>query len=67
MNMISIIEDCLDSKAVIKYLGMQMGDVKKTYADINHAKNLLRYNPTTNISEGIKKFIDWFKIYKKIS
>ena len=67
MDMISIIEECLGKKADIQYLGMQKGDVKKTFADINHARELLGYNPKTKISLGIKIFIEWFKNFKNLS
>lgn len=67
MDMITIIEKCLGKKAEIEYLGMQKGDVKKTFADISHARDLLGYNPKTKISLGIKIFIEWFKSFKNIS
>ena len=44
---------------------MQLGDVKRTFADIEHSKQKLNYTPTTKIVEGIPKFIDWFKKYNK--
>ena len=53
----------LGKKAEIEYLGMQKGDVKKTFADISHARDLLGYNPKTKISLGIKIFIEWFKSF----
>jgi UDP-glucuronate 4-epimerase len=39
---------------------MQLGDVEKTYADIESAKEKLGYSPKTDVQEGIDKFIDWF-------
>ena len=39
---------------------MQAGDVQKTKANINKAKNLIGYNPRTNFQNGIKKFMEWF-------
>ena len=44
---------------------MQPGDVKRTFADIEHSKQKLNYTPTTKIVEGIPRFIDWFKKYNK--
>ena len=63
MDMIAVIENYLDKKAKIKYLGMQRGDVKKTFADIDHSKKKLGYNPKTSINEGVVKFIDWYNDY----
>ena len=45
---------------------MQLGDVPTTYADIKKAKRLLNYNPKTNIEEGVKKFVEWYKTHYKI-
>ncbi len=43
----------------IIHKGMQEGDVDITYANIDKAKRLLGYQPTTTFEEGLKKFIDW--------
>jgi UDP-glucuronate 4-epimerase len=40
---------------------MQPGDVPQTFADISKARRLLNYNPQTQIEEGIKKFVEWFR------
>ena len=42
---------------------MQPGDVDKTYADISKAKTMIGYDPQTNFSEGIRKFVEWYKRY----
>jgi UDP-glucuronate 4-epimerase len=39
--------------------GMQEGDVDITYANIDKAKKILGYQPTTTFEEGLKKFIEW--------
>ena len=67
MVMIKHIENALDKKAEINYLDIQPGDVKNTYADINHAKEKLDYCQKTSIKDGIPKFIKWFKRYHKIN
>jgi len=64
MDMIRIIEKNLGIKADINFLDLQKGDVEKTFADIDHSKKMLGYVPETSISEGIPKFIDWYKTYK---
>jgi UDP-glucose 4-epimerase len=35
--------------------------VEITYADNARAKELLGYEPTTSIEEGMKKFIKWYE------
>ena len=42
---------------------MQPGDVPATYADIEASRRDLGFEPTTPISVGIPKFIDWYKDY----
>tara|TARA_Y100000768_G_scaffold387071_1_gene377157 strand:+ start:500 stop:1459 length:960 start_codon:yes stop_codon:yes gene_type:complete len=63
MEMIGYIEQELGKKVEFDYLDMQPGDVKETFANIEHAKNKLNYNPKTSINEGIPKFIKWYKSY----
>tara|TARA_Y100000591_G_C21826723_1_gene697109 strand:- start:796 stop:1758 length:963 start_codon:yes stop_codon:yes gene_type:complete len=60
MDLIGCIEKTLKKPAKIDFLKMQLGDVKNTFADIEHSKKMLNFNPSTSIQEGIPKFIDWF-------
>jgi UDP-glucuronate 4-epimerase len=62
-DFISAIEIATNKKAIKKYLPMQPGDVKKTYANINEAKNVLNFNPETSITKGVKNFVDWYVQY----
>ena len=59
LDMISIIEESLDKKAIKEFLPMQPGDVNKTVCDYSKAKNLLGYEPKTSFKQGIAKFIEW--------
>ena len=59
-NLIELLEENLDKKAVINRQPMQPGDVPMTYADISKARDLLGYNPKTKIENGIPKFVEWF-------
>ncbi|MBU3217153.1 GDP-mannose 4,6-dehydratase [Clostridium estertheticum] len=59
--MIERIEIELSTKAIMKYLPMQPGDVNITYANISKSKEILGYNPITNFDYGIHKFVKWFK------
>ena len=44
---------------------MQMGDVQRTWADVNELIKDYSYKPSTNIEEGIKEFVSWYKEYYK--
>ena len=59
-QMLSTIEETLDKKANKILLPMQPGDVEKTNANIDKAKALIGYHPTTHFQNGIKKFVEWF-------
>lgn len=60
-QMIEIIGKVLEVTPNIEQLPMQKGDVEKTYACIEKAKELLGYEPETSFEEGIKKFVKWYK------
>jgi len=59
-DLIAAIENALGKKAKINQLPEQPGDMPLTCADISKARKLLGYNPTTKLSEGLPRFIDWF-------
>ena len=59
-DLIVAIENALGKKAKINQLPEQPGDMPLTCAGISKARKLLGYNPTTRLSEGLPKFIDWF-------
>jgi len=59
-DLIAAIENALGKKAKINRLPEQPGDVPLTYADIAKARKLLGYDPSTRLSDGLPRFIDWF-------
>ncbi len=62
-DFINEIEEYLGLKVIKNYLPMQVGDVKKTFANCNLLYDLTGYKPKTGIKEGIKKFCDWYEVY----
>jgi len=54
------IEKALGKKAIIERLPEQQGDMPLTAADITKARQMLGYNPQTQIREGIPKFVEWY-------
>jgi len=59
-ELISLLEQNLDMSAIIDRQPLQPGDVPITFADITKSRELLGYNPTTKIADGIPKFVEWF-------
>ena len=59
-ELISLIEENLQKKAIIEWLPDQPGDVPVTFADIGKARRLLGYTPCIDIKEGAGRFVEWF-------
>src|SRR5437667_7988951 len=59
-DLIAAIEKALGKKAKINQLPEQPGDMPLTCADISKARKLLAYKPTTRLSDGLPRFIEWF-------
>ena len=60
MDYIEAIENALGKKAVKTYLPMQPGDVYKTFADVSDLEEKLNYHPATPVSEGVRRFVEWY-------
>ena len=60
-ELIATLEQALGISAQIQVLPEQPGDVPLTFADISKARELLHYRPHTPISEGIPRFVEWFR------
>jgi len=48
--------------AIIDRQPPQPGDVPQTYADISKARAALHYDPKTQIEEGLRRFVEWFRM-----
>jgi UDP-glucuronate 4-epimerase len=63
MDVVHLIEENLGKKAKIDLQPMQPGDVPESFADIDKSKNLLGFQPKTDVEKGIKQFIQWYFQY----
>lgn len=69
MNFIYSLENALSSSLNRKvefkknFMPIKPGDVKATYASIDKLKDKTGYSPTTQISEGLRRFTDWYVEY----
>lgn len=61
LDFITQMEMSLGKEATKEMLPMQMGDVKRTWANVEGLINDYNYKPNTSLSLGIKEFINWFK------
>ena len=65
LDLVKLIESAAGRKARLKFTRSQPGDVFMTYANIRKAKKMLEYLPKTNISEGLARFVEWYKVKQK--
>jgi UDP-glucuronate 4-epimerase len=65
--LVSVIEEALEKKAMIKNMMMPPGDVPVTYAGISKARALLDYQPKISIEEGVSLFVKWYLANKVIA
>ena len=63
MTFIETIEKACGRQAQKNMLPMQPGDVKATYANIDALRDAVGFTPSTPLTVGIGKFVDWYKTY----
>jgi len=63
LDFIEAIEDELGQKAERNYMDMQPGDVPATWADSSLLRTLTGYTPETNVRQGVRKFVEWYREY----
>ena len=63
---IEALETSLGRKAVLRLLPMQPGDVPDTHADITELKRATGYTPTISVSEGVDRFVRWYREYYEV-
>ena len=59
-DFIAAIEQAAGVTAQKNYLPMQAGDVYQTYADMERLKNAVDFKPSVALTDGMKKFVDWY-------
>jgi UDP-glucuronate 4-epimerase len=62
-DFIDAIEQELGKKAIRNYMDMQPGDVPATWADAGLLRRLTGYAPQTDIREGVRHFVTWYREY----
>lgn len=61
LDFIHTIEQVTGRKAKMKMMGMQPGDVARTYADTTRLQRDYGYKPSTSIEEGVRQLYEWYK------
>jgi UDP-glucuronate 4-epimerase len=63
LDFIATLERALGRTAIKQMTPMQVGDVLSTYADIEATRRDFGFAPKTPISEGIPRFVAWYREY----
>lgn len=63
---IEAIESAVGKKAIKELLPLQAGDVPDTYADVSELELQLNYRPQTTVTEGIGRFVQWFRTFYQV-
>jgi UDP-glucuronate 4-epimerase len=63
VDFVSAIEAECGRPAIRNYMEMQKGDVPATWADATLLENLTGYRPQTDVAEGIRQFVAWYRDY----
>jgi len=66
MRFINALESALGKEAEKVYMGMQLGDVLRTYADVSDLERDINFKPSTSIEDGLQKFVEWYLEYYKV-
>lgn len=65
LTVISMIEKFLGKRAKIANKEFHVADIKETWADITKAKQLLNWEPTVGLDEGIRRCVEWYQENKQ--
>ena len=66
LDFIRAIEKSTGIQAIKNFMPMQSGDVPATWADTSLLGALTGYKPSTDISEGVQEFVNWYRNYYNI-
>lgn len=65
MEFVKVLEKKIGKKANMKFIQMQNGDVKTTFADTSKIAKF-NYSPKISINIGLSLFVDWYLEYFKV-
>jgi UDP-glucuronate 4-epimerase len=66
LHFIAVLEACLGRTAEKQLLPMQLGDVPETYADVDDLMRDVGFKPSTPITTGIARFVEWYRQYYQV-
>lgn len=63
LRFIEVLASAIGKKVEMRFLPMQLGDVKETFADIAQLSGDYGWAPTTTIDVGLPRFVEWYWEY----
>ena len=63
MAYIEALEQALGKTAMKNFLPLQDGDVPATYADTSELNRVTDFSPSTPVTEGVRRFVEWYRSY----
>lgn len=63
LTLVRLLEEGLGRRAVVRTAPRPEADVEETFADITAIRELTGFQPRTSLSEGIPRFVDWFRSF----
>ena len=65
-DFIATLEGLLGKEANKQLVGMQPGDVYRTAANIDAARALVGFEPSTDLATGLERFVAWYRDYYQV-
>lgn len=66
MDLIGLLEKHSGCSARLTMLPMQAGDVRATFAETEDLQRDFGFSPATDINEGVRRFVDWYRSYYRV-
>ena len=66
LEVVRLLEEAIGKKAERELSPMQPGDVPATCADVDDLMRDVDFKPSTPITDGISRFIDWYRSYHRL-
>ena len=66
LDFVEAIEGALGQRATKHMMPMQPGDVPATWADATLIRDLVGPLPRTEITEGVRRFVSWYREYYRV-
>ncbi|MCB1937577.1 MAG: NAD-dependent epimerase [Rhodocyclaceae bacterium] len=67
MDFIAAIEKSLGREAEKNFMPLQDGDVPETYANTDELNAWTGFVPATSVTDGVGRFVDWYRSYYSVS